>query len=624
VAQFAIPEYPIPAKRLLRVYSFDPQTANTFDRTVPGIVTIAVGWESLRAGPLGSRLRVVDFDGARKKFYEPVDLDDPHVAAQGGLAPDESDPRFHQQMVYAVAARTLEVFDAALGRRVRVPGRPLTLVPHAFVGNNAYYDPALRTVLFGYFKAGADAGPNLPGQWVFTCLSHDVIVHEVTHAVIDGLRHGFLNATNPDVPAFHEAIADITAIFLHFTLPGVVASVVAATRADLTDSTPLVELAQQFGYATGRRSALRTAIDEPNTERYHLTTEPHERGAILVSAVFDAFVQVYQRRIADLLRLATGGTGTLPAGSLPPDLVNRTAGEAIRTSRQILTMCLRGLDYLPPADATFADFLQAVVTADRELFPSDRDGLRAAMIDGFRRRGIYPVGVASLADTAVALRPVGLAEPRIFSEVLSAQLTLDTLALDARIVDDDNPGHDQSSGKPAKRAKDSIGERRYVLKRQLEEALAGNPESVRILGFCADTEADPVRHADQWPVTTFRYDEEGAPHVAFVYQLTQRVRAEEIGLDRAKLLGSLLDHAVVRATTVVVDHRGTIRYVIARPYPGPGLAPSYAAIAERRLGFLLNWTVSLDHDDAMAPFAVSGKPQNSLRIEFAGLHEDQP
>ena len=36
----------------------------------------------------------------------------------GGLAPSDTDPRFHQQMVYAVASETLQRFESALGRRV--------------------------------------------------------------------------------------------------------------------------------------------------------------------------------------------------------------------------------------------------------------------------------------------------------------------------------------------------------------------------------------------------------------------------------------------------------------------------------------------------------------------------
>ena len=58
----------------------------------------------------------------------------------------------------------------------------LRLFPHAFRGQNAYYDRDLHAVLFGYFTADREnPGPNMPGQTIFTCLSHDIIAHEMTH-----------------------------------------------------------------------------------------------------------------------------------------------------------------------------------------------------------------------------------------------------------------------------------------------------------------------------------------------------------------------------------------------------------------------------------------------------------
>jgi hypothetical protein len=137
------------------------------------------------------------------------------IAMQHGLEPSESDPQFHQQMVYAVAMRTLEQFDRALGRVVYFNGRRrLRLVPHAFRAGNAFYHPEMRAVLFGYFRASKEApAENLPEQTIFTCLSHDIVAHEVTHAIVDRLRPSFNVATNPHVRAFHEGFADIVAVF---------------------------------------------------------------------------------------------------------------------------------------------------------------------------------------------------------------------------------------------------------------------------------------------------------------------------------------------------------------------------------------------------------------------------
>src|SRR5262249_5972745 len=144
----------------------------------------------------------------------------------------------------------------------------------------------------------------------------------------------------------------------------------------------------------------------PNPLAYQTLTEPHERGAILVAAVFDAFLAIYRRRISDLLRIATSGTGVLPAGDLHPDLVNRLAEEAAKSAQHVLRMCIRPLDYSPRLSLSFGDYRRAIITADTDLVPDDDHGYRIAMTEGFRRRGIYPLDIRTLStDTLLWLPP---------------------------------------------------------------------------------------------------------------------------------------------------------------------------------------------------------------------------
>ena len=117
----------------------------------------------------------------------------------------------------------------------------------------------------------------------------------------------------------------------------------------------------------------------------------------MVAAVFDAFLQIYKRRTADLLRLATGGTGVLPDGDISTDLVDRLAREASKVARQILNICIRALDYCPPIDLTFGEYLRALITADADLVPDDTLGYRTAFVSAFRDRGIYPRDVKHLS-----------------------------------------------------------------------------------------------------------------------------------------------------------------------------------------------------------------------------------
>lgn len=422
---------PTPTRRLLRGYAFDPQLSTELESVAINEIVYEVPWEAkLEPGPRGDYLDVLDYDPATGCFYQPVDLDDRAALAQNGLAPSEASPQFHQQMVYAVAMRTIEHFERALGRRVlwsprpRADGAPeyvgrLRIHPHALRQQNAFYDPQRKALLFGYFPAAdTDPGRVYPGGTVFTCLSQDIVAHETTHAILDGVLPSLLYPSNADTLAFHEAFADLVALLQHFSLPGVLEHQIARARGDLRTRNLLAELAVQFGRATGRYGALRSAIGrvdpktrawtrlEPDPSALLRTDEPHDRGAILVAAVFDAFLRIYERGSADLVRIATGGSGVLPDGALHPDLVARLAAEAAKAAGRLLTICVRALDYCPPVDLTFGDYLRALITADVQIVPQDARGYRVAIVEAFRARGIYPKGLRSLAvDSLVWDRP---------------------------------------------------------------------------------------------------------------------------------------------------------------------------------------------------------------------------
>ena len=122
-------------------------------------------------------------------------------------------------------------------------------------------------------------------------------------------------------------------------------------------------------------------------------------------AVFDTFNTVYRRKIKRYVRLATGGTGHLGLGELPVDLQVILAEEASQLASQFLSICIRAIDYCPPVDLEFGEFLRAVITADRELVPDDRWGYREAWIDAFRERGILPSDVNALDEGALAWQP---------------------------------------------------------------------------------------------------------------------------------------------------------------------------------------------------------------------------
>jgi hypothetical protein len=439
-----------PAQRPLKVYAYDPSRGKRLGNSL----NVAVRYEPLAPGPIGQRFAVVDYDGTQKSYYLPVDLDHPMILMRGGLDPTEVDPRFHQQMVYAVATETTERFEAALGRRVhwrrpvdgdgkKILDRPnrLYLHPHAMCQANAFYSPDAHAILFGYFKANqTNSGQNLPGQTVFTCLSHDIVAHETTHALVDGIREYFMEPTNVDVPAFHEAFADLVALFRHFAHSETLVDTLRKTggrlytldlqtnnqapapssdgqgqsqaqiQADIAQRNPLIELATQFGQASGLRGGLRSALGvPPNTNDILTKTEPHDRGSILVAAVFDAFFTIYLSRAAPLFELHRQAGGS--TDDVSPTLAQLLADLTAKTAELFFGICVRALDYCPPVDLTFGDFLRALITADFDLYPDDEWGVRDAIMQAFRLRGIAP-------DDAQFFSEQSLCWPRLAPDAL--------------------------------------------------------------------------------------------------------------------------------------------------------------------------------------------------------------
>jgi len=605
------------ARRPLKIFASDPLLGRTFGNRA----RIDVVNEQLKPGPAGSRIEVIDYDGAQKCYYAPVDLDNPAILMQGGLEPSESDPRFHQQMVYAAALKTLENFDRALGRVVQLGSHNkkrgaiyprLRLFPHAFYGANAFYNPELNAILFGYFKAEAeDVGPNLPGQTVFTCLSHDVIAHEMTHAIVDRLRPLFLEPSNEDVLAFHEGFADIVAMFQHFSFQDVLREQIQRTRLDIRTPTSLIQLAQQFGYATGGGKALRSALDAPGSKLSNTIIEPHERGSILVAAVFDGFFNTYQRRIGDLVRIATGGTGTLPQGDLHPDLVNRIATEAARTAQRVLDMCIRAFDYMPPVDVTFGDFLRAMITADFELVPDDEYNCRGAMIEAFRLRGIYPDGVTSLAEESLLWENVENKLPPLGPDVLKLTQVVFFNAL--RSFDLGSPKVDYQPGSDPASQSLTIEEGEEIeldVTSELYSALhAYATQNAAALGL--DPPPAKIQVRGFHPV--FRVAPSGRLLIELVTQYAQVDHSVKEELGGIPFRGGC---------TLIASSSGVFRYHISKPMRKAGGDAQRVAAGAARFARQEGYLGMCDMKNALTPYYTNPEYRQRMleMMNFASLH----
>jgi hypothetical protein len=380
------------------------------------LAAISVPQERLAQGPTGHRLKVVDFDASTNSLYVCHDYEedasgktiDPFkpppdaVRVRARKAFDKkllTNPNFHAQNVYAIVMRTLARFEQALGRRVAwgFDGHQLHVVPHAFVEANAFYSKEDRALMFGHFK-GAD------GRHVFTCLSHDIVVHEATHAILDGLRIGFMRDSGPDQAAFHEGFADVVSLLSVFSLKEIVDFALTAggklkvtsrqglrlldgktiLAQSLADSI-LFGIGKEFGQQLEglRANALRRSIQLAPSLQYLNDPEyeePHNRGEIFAAAMLRSMLELWLVRLRQL--------GTFGANLFNLDAVIE---EGAKVADQLLTMAIRALDYCPPLDLEFGDFLAALLTVDAEVVPDDdRYDYRKVIRETFASYGIEP------------------------------------------------------------------------------------------------------------------------------------------------------------------------------------------------------------------------------------------
>lgn len=399
---------PLVRTRKMRVVAQDPSVRAAGG----GILTAAIDVpaEALARGPRGYRVHVIDYDASARRLYPPLEpsardawIRDP--AAEVDDSTVLEDPRFHARNVYALAMSTLARFEFALGRRVswnfESGGHQIKAAPHAFCDANAFYSRRDEALLFGYFPAAKGR------RTIFTCLSHDVVVHETTHALLDGLRNRYLEPSSMDQAAFHEGFADVVALLSVLAQKEVVGALMdrpleggrragAAGRDRLAREDATVErlrgsvlmgMAEELGREMSPigRSALRHSAGlEPTRDLLARYTEPHDRGEILVAALLHAFVEAWAARLAAFFR--DRRTRFVDRA--------RAAEEGARTADYLLTVAIRALDYAPTVHMEFSTYLSAMITADREVRPVDDPPIRRALLDWFRRYRIAPASPA--------------------------------------------------------------------------------------------------------------------------------------------------------------------------------------------------------------------------------------
>jgi len=242
---------------------------------------------------------------------------------------------------YAVVRQTLTMYERAQDGKA-IPWAwnrngntdVLTVLPRGFAGANAFYSRNGKRLSFGHFTPQGGSAP------VFTCRSLDIVSHECGHAVLDGLKPGWLGSGNPpQTGGLHESFGDTTAIFLALSQLDQVDALIAMTKANLHAKNFLAAVAEQFGASIGRPMGLRNADNDLKLSQ--VSNEVHAISQVFTGGIYDvladifAFEQNRQRRSKDpahvLLEVAAHLRGLLlkayihapDVGATYADVVNK-------------------------------------------------------------------------------------------------------------------------------------------------------------------------------------------------------------------------------------------------------------------------------------------------------------
>ncbi|MGD8624979.1 MAG: serine protease [Anaerolineae bacterium] len=359
------------------IYVQDPHVAESDEELALNEIWVKCE-PDLMDGPISARIAVVDQDADRNKVEDPVRWDRRNrrffFERNGEKVPitraHRDLPQFHQVNVWATVQSVLDMYEATwvLGRSAPwgFEGNRLIAVPHAGYKANAFYDRHKQALQFYYFDQ--------EDRRVYTCLSHDIIAHETGHAILDGLRPLYFENRSLETAAFHEFVADLTAIMISLLNNSLRWEVAGVSEGDLSKDTIIAALAKEFGHYASGRPHLRSATNTKTMDEVRYTISPYPWSEVLTGAMWDILSGMFAKYRAEPKR----STGKPPSDK-------EALLWAVNHFRRV---AFQPLDYLPPVDVQFCDYARAVLRADELIDPADEDDYRGLMRDVFDKRGI--------------------------------------------------------------------------------------------------------------------------------------------------------------------------------------------------------------------------------------------
>jgi hypothetical protein len=323
-------------------------------------------------GPVAARVAVVDRDAKTGDLEKPVEWAEKDGKGSYSRPGDISSREGIAVSVFGIVLQTLQFAeqDDVLGHKVKwaFDSPQLLVVPRAGIWNNAYYDRLSQSLQCFSFLVKND-------RMVQTALSRDIVAHETGHAILDGIVPALYDALTPQTLGLHEAIGDFTAIIMALRSRPIQDWLRREHFEKLTGSTPVSQLANEFGRGLGLNRPLRDAYNNFTMKDFP-TNEPHDLCSVLTGALWSAMVEMHQNILEETIQQSPRADESAVSFAL------------FKSASRIGRIIYRALDFLVPAEATFADYCRALLTSDEQAYPDDKTGYRAVLKKEFIKRGI--------------------------------------------------------------------------------------------------------------------------------------------------------------------------------------------------------------------------------------------
>jgi hypothetical protein len=238
--------------------------------------------------------------------------------------------------------------------------------------------------------------------------------------------------------------------------------------------------------------------------------------------------------------------------------------------------------------------VQAIVTSDHSLYPTDPLGLRGNLIEALRRRGIYPTRAISLTDAALIWpRP----DPLLRFSDGKEPVPLDELVLESsRNLDPDST--------PGQRPEEVFGKlndwaREHAVAIGLEPSKSLHVESVHV---------------------AYRQADDHQPRPELVVQLIQR--RDDLEEIEQPHLPPEARTPLLAGTTLIARVDGEIQHIISKPLPlidpaSDEVSQYIHAYGKDRLDKIRSYFGEVSDAD---PLAIWTDEPAVSRLTFANLH----